>query len=203
MAKTTTASSVIKTAFSPAILGMVTKVYIPVLFPFTFAISLLAVKLDQRIGWPDWLMPDAPVNYFVAGGMFLGAVIAWLVIYEQLVNRGEGSPAPVAGRTQKLVVSGIYAYSRNPSVWPKLIGVLSVGVALGSPTFCFVLVPILLSISLWEKQAIQEPQLVEVFGPDYDLYRKQVPLFVPWGILFKSKRYDPTAAAKGDDSPAS
>ena len=58
----------------------------------------------------------------------------------------------------------------------------------------FVLVPLLVAGSLAEKVIRQEPQLVEVFGPDYDAYRKQVPLFIPWGVLFPSRRYQgPTA----------
>ena len=64
------------------------------------------------------------------------------------------------------MVSGIYAYCRNPSIWGKLVGVLSVGIALNSFSFCCVLVPALLSVSLIEKVWRQEPQLVEVFGDD-------------------------------------
>lgn len=200
MSTRTTAGSVLKTALSPEILGMVSKVYIPVLFPTTFGVALLALKLDEILPWPTWLsLPDAPVNYIIAAISFVVAAVMWLVIYEQLVQRGEGSPAPVAGRTQKLVATGIYAYSRNPSVWPKLIGVLSVGFALNSPTFCLVLVPLLLSVSLIEKVKIQEPQLVEVFGPPYDVYRKQVPLFVPWGVIFPSRRYNPDAVPASEE----
>ena len=60
----------------------------------------------------------------------------------------------------KLVRSGIYAYCRNPSVHGKLLGVLSVGFALNSFSFCFVLVPVLLV--LWNGEAVilalgQEP----------------------------------------------
>ena len=95
----------------------------------------------------------------------------------------------MVGRGQRLVVSGIYAYCRNPSIWGKLIGVLSVGIALNSFTFCFILVPALLCLSLIEKVWRQEPQLVEVFGPDYEVYRKQVPLFVPWGLVFPSRKF--------------
>jgi protein-S-isoprenylcysteine O-methyltransferase Ste14 len=187
----TTASSVLSVALSPQILGMVTKVYLPVLFPLTFLIALAAVKLDGLLPWPEWLFIPQPYNYVVAGVVFVVAVVMWLVIYEQLVNRGDGSPSPTAGRTQTLVATGIYAYCRNPSVWPKLIGVSAVGFALNSPTFNLVLIPILLTISLIEKVVRQEPQLVEVFGESYDEYRQQVPLFVPWGIIFKSKRYQP------------
>jgi hypothetical protein len=39
----------VRAFFSPAILGMVTKVYVPVLFPLTFLIALLAHALDDAI----------------------------------------------------------------------------------------------------------------------------------------------------------
>ena len=60
-------------------------------------------------------------------------------------------------------------------------------------------VPLLLTVSLIEKVRIQEPQLVEVFGPPYDVYRKQVPLFVPWGVIFPSRRYNPDAAPSSEE----
>jgi protein-S-isoprenylcysteine O-methyltransferase Ste14 len=33
----------------------------------------------------------------------------------------------------------------------------------------------------------QEPQLVEVFGEEYERYRKEVPLFIPWKLLVPSR----------------
>ena len=175
---------------------MVSKVYIPVLFPLTFLIALTAIKLDGFIGsvtgltWiAEGFLPGAPVNYGIAALTFVVGLVAWLLTYEQLVNKGEGSPSPTAGRTRKLVVNGIYAYCRNPSVWGKLIGVMAVGFAMNSFSFCFILLPIILSISLIEKVVRQEPQLVEVFGDDYLEYQKQVPLFVPWGLIIPSRKF--------------
>lgn len=173
---------IFKVALSPPILGMVTKVYIPVLFPLTFLIALTALKLDGLLGFADGFLP-APVNYGVAIASFTAGAVWWLWVYSQLVTIGEGSPSPAAGRTQKLVRSGIYAYCRNPSIHGKLLGVLAVGFALNSFSFCFVLVPALLTISLVEKVWRQEPQLIEVFGDDYLKYREEVPLFIPWGLI--------------------
>jgi protein-S-isoprenylcysteine O-methyltransferase Ste14 len=171
-----------KAALSPAILGMVTKVYIPTLFPLTFLIGLTALTLDQLLGFGSGFLPS-PLNYGVAAGCFLIGTVLWLFTYEQLVHIGEGSPSPTAGRTQKLVTSGIYAYSRNPSLYGKLLGVLSVGFALNSFSFCLILVPLLLTGSLIEKVTRQEPQLVDIFGEEYEDYRRRVPLFIPWKLF--------------------
>jgi protein-S-isoprenylcysteine O-methyltransferase Ste14 len=173
--------SLVKTFFRSHISHMVAKVYIPTLFPLTFLICLLAIFLDSSFGFEAFI-PE-PFNLVLAGICFCTGVILWLWVYEQLSRIGEGSPSPTAGRTMKLVTSGIYSYSRNPSLFGKLLGFFSVGIALNSPTFCFILTPILLIGSLIEKVWRQEPQLVEMFGSDYEQYRKQVPLFIPWKII--------------------
>ena len=165
---------------------MVFKVYIPILFPLTFLICLFSKFIDSQLGFAAGLITE-PYNFITAGIVFVIGVIFWLWTYEQLSRLGEGSPSPVAGRTLKLVRSGIYAHSRNPSIFGKLLGFIAVGIALNSFSFCFILAPLLLTGSLVEKVWRQEPQLVEVFGAEYEQYRKEVPLFFPWK-LFLSKR---------------
>ena len=54
------------------------------------------------------------------------------------------------------------------------------GVALNSFTFVAILAPLLLAGSLVEKVVRQEPQLIEIFGDEYLVYQKEVPLFFPW-----------------------
>lgn len=178
---------ILSVALSPPILLMVSKVYVPVLFPLTFLIALGALRLDEALGFADGFLPS-PVNYGVAAASLLLGLLVVGVSYAELVVRGEGSPSPTAGRTIKLVRTGIYAYSRNPSVIGKLLGVLAVGFALNSLSFCFVLVPLLLAGSLVEKVWRQEPQLVAIFGEDYERYRREVPLFVPWKLFLPGRR---------------
>ena len=178
--------SIIRAALRPTILNMVAKVYIPVLFPLTFLIALLSMKLDAWLGFEGGLLPS-PANYTIAGVSFVLGTLLWLWTYEQLTRLGEGSPSPTAGRTTRLARSGIYAHSRNPSLFGKLLGVLSVGFVLNSVSFCCILIPMLLAGSLVEKVVRQEPQLVEVFGEEYEQYRKEVPLFIPWKLLIPSR----------------
>lgn len=180
-------SPILRVLLSRPILLMVAKVYVPVLFPLTFLIAVAARLLDEKLGYAAGFLP-VPVNLAVAA---LALVLGLLVVgvsYAELVVRGEGSPSPTAGRTIKLVRTGIYGWCRNPSVHGKLLGVLSVGLALNSVSFCFVLVPLLLTGSLIEKVWRQEPQLVEIFGADYEQYRREVPLFIPWKILLPTRR---------------
>ena len=178
--------TILRAALRPTILNMVAKVYIPVLFPLTFLIALLALKIDALLGFNEGFLPN-PLNYFVGAFSLIVGTALWLWTYEQLTRLGEGSPSPTAGRTTRLARSGIYAHSRNPSLFGKLLGVLSVGFVLNSISFCGILVPMLLAGSLVEKVVRQEPQLVEIFGEDYERYRKEVPLFIPWKLVVPSR----------------
>jgi protein-S-isoprenylcysteine O-methyltransferase Ste14 len=177
----------IRVGFSSPILLMVSKVYIPVLFPLTFLIALSALWMDGVLGFENGFLPE-PHHLWIAAATFALGAFLWLFTYAQLVTHGKGSPSPTAGRTTHLVKSGIYAYSRNPSLFGKLLGVLAVGFALNSLSFCVILVPLLLTGSLFEKVLRQEPQLIDLFGEEYMRYRRDVPLFLPWGLLFPSKK---------------
>jgi protein-S-isoprenylcysteine O-methyltransferase Ste14 len=178
--------SIVHAALRPTILNMVAKVYVPVLFPLTFLIALASIKMDGLLGFNDGFLPT-PANYGVALGSFVLGGVLWLWTYEQLTRLGDGSPSPTAGRTTRLARTGIYAHSRNPSLFGKLLGVLSVGFILNSISFCGILVPVLLAGSLVEKVVRQEPQLVDMFGEEYEQYRKEVPLFIPWKLLIPSR----------------
>lgn len=186
MASKTTMQSMIQAGLKPELLLMVAKVYVPVLFPLTFLIGLTSVSLDRLLGINGGVLPEQ-TNLIVAGLSFVVGAVLWIFTYEQLIHRGDGSPSPTAGRTQRLVTTGIYAWCRNPSIWGKLLGVMAVGFALNSFTFCFIIVPLLLTVSLIEKVVRQEPQLIEIFGDEYQAYRKEVPLFVPWKIFFRRR----------------
>ncbi|MFM7200830.1 MAG: methyltransferase family protein [Myxococcota bacterium] len=175
----------------PELYQMVVRIYFPILFPLTFLIVLLALALDRALGWTQ-LLPS-PLNLWAAAFSFLMGTGIWLWSYRDLVYGGEGSPSPAIKRTQKLVTWGIYAYCRNPSIHGKLLGVLAVGLLISSPSFCLVLVPLLLAGSLIEKVWRQEPVLVELFGDEYLAYRQRVPLFLPRLWVPAAERRGPRA----------
>jgi len=179
-------ASAFRVVRTPQILLMVAKVYVPVLFPLTFLIALTSLRIDVALARPSFL--PSPLNYGLAVVSLLAGLGVVGVSYAELVFVGAGSPSPTAGRTMRLVRSGIYAYSRNPSVIGKLLGVLAVGLALNSFAFCCILVPLLLSGSLVEKVWRQEPVLVEIFGEEYERYRAEVPLFFPWTFFLPRKQ---------------
>ncbi len=168
--------------FTPEILLMVAKVYVPVLFPLTFLIALLAMRMDHWLGMGTGFLP-APLNLFLAVFFFALGTVIWLTAYSAIVFEGKGSPSPTAGRTQKLVTTGLYAFCRYPSIYGKLLGVLAIGLAMNSVSFCFVLVPLLLAGSLVEKKWRQDKQNREIFGEAYEEYSRNVPFFIPWKLF--------------------
>ncbi len=175
-----------RVAATPQILNMVAKVYIPVLFPLTFLILLLGIRIDEMLALPQLL--NAPTNYWAALISFAVGTGIWLVSYSSIVFEGKGSPSPTAGRTQELVTTGIYAYCRYPSVHGKLLGILAVGLFVNSTSFCVILVPLLLLGSIAEKVWRQDPQNHRIFGEAYAAYAAEVPMFFPWKAFRASKK---------------
>ena len=178
------ATRALRVSVTPQILQMVAKVYVPVLFPLTFLIVMVGIRVDHAMGWPVLLEP--PTNFSAAVVSFTLGVIIWLVSYSSIVFEGKGSPSPTAGRTQTLVTDGIYAYCRYPSVHGKLLGILGVGFAVNSTSFCAILVPLLLLGSIAEKVWRQDPQNHRIFGEAYAEYAAKVPMFIPWKIFRSS-----------------
>ena len=90
---------------------------------------------------------------------------------------GEGTLAPWSP-TQKLVLQGPYAHTRNPMI----SGVLAV---LLGESFLFASIPIFLWFVLFFAinnlyfSFFEEPGLLRRFGEEYEEYRKHVPRWIP------------------------
>lgn len=167
---------------TPQILLMLAKIYLPVLFPITVLIALLSIELDDILGMKGRFI-GSPLCWWIAAASFILGAAIWLIAYAAIVFEGKGSPSPTAGRTQELVTTGIYGLCRYPSVHGKFWGVLAVGLALDSFSFCVIVAPLLLIGSLIEKWIRQEPKNEAIFGDSWRQYRHRVPFFIPWRIL--------------------
>ena len=130
---------------------------------------------------PLWIAGDrtlAPISGQVAGGLLLllgVAIYAWCVW--DFATFGRGTPAPVDA-PKRLVVRGLYRYSRNPMYvgvlcviagWALLFlapGVVLYGAAVASAFHAFVVL-------------YEEPRLAREFGEDYAAYRARVGRWLP------------------------
>jgi protein-S-isoprenylcysteine O-methyltransferase Ste14 len=118
---------------------------------------------------------------FSAGGAILvaaGAVIyAWCLW--NFASFGRGTPLPMDA-PKRLVIRGLYRYTRNPMYLGVIIAVLGWAAGFASTALlgygAFVALICHAFVVLYE-----EPRLHELFGAQYDGYRMQVGRWLPRG----------------------
>jgi steroid 5-alpha reductase family enzyme len=97
---------------------------------------------------------------------------------------GKGGPLEVAGievspKTQNLVVTGPYKYTRNPMLFGACVFYYAVAIYLNS-VIASALVTLFMIFMLIFVKLTEEPRLLKDFGSDYEEYRQRVSMFVPW-----------------------
>ena len=137
---------------------------------------------DQRIG--RQLIPVTGLRLPIAIALSLSGMLfgVWSIVVQKTI--GKGGPLEVAGievspKTQNLVVTGPYKYSRNPMLFGACVFYYGVAVYLNSP-IAAVLVTLFMTFMLIFVKKTEEPRLLKDFGADYEDYRRRVSMFVPW-----------------------
>ena len=147
-----------------------------ILMPVTVVVIIPALlnRLNPfwGLGWPLNLLLALVGIALILGGLTLVVVTVRLFI---LIGKGTLAPWDP---TQRLVVTGVYRYVRNPMISGVFSILLGESVLLGSPalvmwTLAFAIVN-LIYIPL-----LEEPGLVERFGDDYREYTRHVPRWLP------------------------
>ena len=97
--------------------------------------------------------------------------------FARFVTDGLGTPAPVAP-TQKLVVTGLYRYVRNP------VYVSAVAIILGQALLFADWRLIVFAALAWAASHVfvvgyEEPRLAREFGEEYGAFRNNVPRWIP------------------------
>ena len=153
--------------------------YVLFLIPVSSLMAYLAKRyIDTPLGW-KFPIPQ-PYNYFIFAFMLVTGFIGLLWVYSYLILEGEGGPCPpFTSKTKCLVKTGPYALSRHPSILVKLYGVVGLGIAFQSLSFIIIVIPILLTGSLYNNTRFQEKPLIEKFGDEYLEYKKETPILFP------------------------
>jgi protein-S-isoprenylcysteine O-methyltransferase Ste14 len=128
-----------------------------------------------------WRMAPPFFGFFpirMVGVLLIAAGLPVLLdSFARFAIQGLGTPAPVAP-PQRLVVTGLYRYVRNPiyvaivslifgqGLFFSSVGVLEYGLAVWLGFFAWVLI-------------FEEPTLREKFGKDYEDYCARVPRWIP------------------------
>ncbi len=100
-----------------------------------------------------------------------------------LLIRGKGGPADGFGvalspRTEQLVISGPYRYTRNPMVFGALTSYVALALFLGyysGVALLAVFIPVVILYLKW----VEEPRLLTDFGDEYVKYRGSVSMLLP------------------------
>lgn len=162
----------------PAVLFNV-PIHLFILIPLTCLIAYLGIRADRVLGWQR--ITHEPWNIVAFVIFFCAGIFVVWYTYGYLAIMGDGSPATHLGGTRRLVTTGPFALCRHPSIIGKFLGVLGLGLLVGSPTFLFIIIPLLTTYSLFTARFMQERRCVELWQEAYLEYRREVPLVLPLG----------------------
>jgi len=150
------------------------------ILPFMAAIVIPGVLLlkggSLTIGLPFVL----PVKIFsVLVGLLLigGGLFLLFNTIRLFATQGDGTLAPW-DPTQKLVVTGVYCYVRNPMISGVMGSLLGEAVVFGSWRI-FVWFVLFAIINMVYIPLSEEPGLLKRFGEDYRIYCQNVPRWIP------------------------
>jgi protein-S-isoprenylcysteine O-methyltransferase Ste14 len=153
---------------------------------FFASLALLAVLLVALGYWLDgWLR--LPVLILRAANTAVGVtlilvgagLVTWSVHVQYAI--GKGTPAPMVA-TQRLVVEGPYAYSRNPMTLGALLFYLGIGIGMGSLA-AITLVLLVFAGLLTYIYSHETQELEGRFGAAYLDYKRRTPFLLPYPRL--------------------
>jgi protein-S-isoprenylcysteine O-methyltransferase Ste14 len=137
---------------------------------FTFYLPSLLVKID-----PHYFDPG-PFSYLAIPLWIIGTIIIiWCSV--DMVQKGRGTPAHLDPPT-KLIINGLYRYTRNPIYLGALL--VQLGYILWSGSGLMIVYFLLFALAYQILIVlIEEPILRHMFGEQYHAYCKQVPRWIP------------------------
>jgi len=117
-------------------------------------------------------------GFRVIGAVIIAAGIAVVLdSFARFALQGLGTPAPILP-TSHLVVSGLYRYVRNPMYVGVLAIILGQGLLFGDGRLFAYGVLLWLAVHIFVV-GYEEPTLRRSFGPDYEVFRRNVPRWIP------------------------
>src|SRR5262245_61805069 len=128
-----------------------------------------------------WEFRPALLNLELTRGvgvlLVLAGVPGLVDSFARFALQGLGTPAPIAP-TQRLVVTGLYRYVRNPMYVSVLAVILGQGLLFGDWRLIIYGALFWLACHLFVL-AYEEPTLQRTFGTEYEAFRANVPRWLP------------------------
>jgi len=139
-----------------------------------FVFPAMIVYVESKLGIVRFIFPFQKVL-----SVLLFCAMSFIGISSAITMSriGRGTPLPLDA-ANKLVVAGIYSVVRNPMAISGITQALAVGFFLGSP---LVLIYVLMGGMIWQMifRPLEEENLSERFGDNYEIYRKNVRCWIP------------------------
>ena len=136
---------------------------------FTLAYVLIAAALSYSAGWPR--VPGLPLVPLAV--LLVAAGLALSVTAIALFRREDTEINPVSTTNRKLVISGLYRFTRNPMYLGLVTITLGIAFWIGaSPMF---LAPIAtFTTANWVNVPFEEAKMRRQFGAEFDAYVSRV-----------------------------
>ena len=120
----------------------------------------------------------APLPAKIAGAALIAAGAATLLnAFARFALQGLGTPAPIAP-TERLVITGLYRYVRNPMYLAVMATIVGQALLLGRPALLAYAVVFGATVHAFVR-GYEEPTLRATYGEEYDRYRAEVPGWWP------------------------
>jgi len=114
----------------------------------------------------------------ILGGILIIAGVPGIVdSFARFALEGLGTPAPIAP-AQKLVVTGLYRYVRNPIYIALVAVILGQALLFGDLRLLWYGALLWLFFHVWVV-IYEEPTLKETFGTEFESFRTNVPRWIP------------------------
>jgi protein-S-isoprenylcysteine O-methyltransferase Ste14 len=146
------------------------------------ALWFLSRAVDRWLCLPSFA--ESPLRLVLA--VPIGAVGLSFVFWSNffLVTRGKGGPAEgfgvaVSPRTEHLVVTGPYRWSRNPMVFGAFACYTALSLLWGT-IGALIIIAVFLPLAMLYIRRSEETRLLKDFGKEYEEYKKRVSMIVPW-----------------------
>ena len=139
-----------------------------------FVFPALLVRVEAKLGIAQFVFPYQKIISVI---LFCALSLIGIAGAIMMAKIGRGTPLPLDSAA-KLVVAGIYSFVRNPMAVSGIGQGLAVGLFLGSP---LVMLYALFGGMIWQLiyRPLEEDDLLESFGADFENYRKNVRCWIP------------------------
>ncbi|MCX6005384.1 MAG: isoprenylcysteine carboxylmethyltransferase family protein [Chloroflexi bacterium] len=153
--------------------------YTPVVgFLFLVFLSLIVIAAILTDKWLN--LPSISYLPWTLIPAFL-LLVPGLVLYSWTIKQfiaARGTPVPI-NPPQKLIITGVYSYSRNPMLMGIFLIFFGIGVIMGSLSLTVLYTPLLILVFYFQVTKIEEREMELKFGQEYLDYKKRVPRFLP------------------------